>query len=203
MNETPKNSPKTQPSILDFVDHLNYTTGKSREPRSLTKNCSSQQRASSSNSFYRKRKLSTSDQVNSSAKILVMESSNQPKNHPELNSSQLSHPQKPRDAYTTALLEMEMRLTQSMQDMIAPLKMSINSLVVSQQDWERQKSDVELLHTEKDQLNGIIKEVEAKNSKLENRVKKLEACLMENNLIIHGLWEGKWELDSTRNELVI
>ena len=107
------------------------------------------------------------------------------------------------DSYTTALLEMEMWLTQSMQDMIAPLKISINSLVVSQQDWEQQKSDVQLLHAEKDCLNIKIQEVEAKNTKLESRVKKLENCLMENNLIMHGVREGKWELDSTRNELVI
>ena len=82
MNATPKNSPKTQPSILDFVNHPNYTTGKTREPRSLTKNCSSQQQGSSSKSSYQKKKLSTSDQVNCSAKILVMEPSEQPKNHP-------------------------------------------------------------------------------------------------------------------------
>ena len=107
------------------------------------------------------------------------------------------------DVYTTALLEMERRLTQSMQEMIAPLKSSINSLVVSQHDWEQQKNDVQFLHAEQEQLNVIIKEVEAKNNKLENRVKKLEDRLMENNLIMHGVREGKWELDSTRNELVI
>ena len=57
--------------------------------------------------------------------------------------------------------------------MIAPLKMSINSLVVSQQDRERQKSDIQLLHAEKDLLNGIIKEVEAKKKKAGKQGKKI------------------------------
>ena len=82
-----------------------------------------------------------------------------------------------------------MWLTQSMLDMIAPLKISINSLVVSQQDWEQQKNDIQLLHAEKDHLNIKILEVEAKNTKLGSRVKKLENRLMENNLIMHGVHE--------------
>ena len=202
MNTSPKNRPKTQPSILDFINHPNYTTAKSREPRSLIETYTSQQRGSSLNSCHRKRKLSVSDQSVSDSKILIMESTTHLHDNPE-NTLVPSCPPKSSDLYTTALLEMEMRLTQSMQDMIAPLKTSINSLVVSQQDWEQQKNDVQLLHAEKDHLNIKIQEVKAKNNKLEKRVKKLDNHLMENNLILHGVHEGKWELDSTRNELVI
>ena len=133
MNTTPKNSPKTQPSILDFVNHPNYTTAKTREPRSLIKTYTSQQQGSSSNSCHLKRKLSVSDQSESDSKILIMESSTHSHDNPE-NTLAPPCPPKSSDLYTTALLEMEMCLTQSMQDMIAPLKTSINSLVVSQQD---------------------------------------------------------------------
>ena len=41
-----------------------------------------------------------------------------------------------------------------------------------------------------------------KNLKLENHVKTLESKLMDNNLILHGVKESKWELDLTRDELV-
>ena len=90
-----------------------------------------------------------------------------------------------------------------MKEMLEPLKTDINSLVLSQKEWEQQKSDVHNLHVKKERLNFKIKEVEEKNSKLEDRVKKLEDKLMESNLIIHGIKESSWELDSMRNELVI
>ena len=80
---------------------------------------------------------------------------------------------------------------------------NINSLVLSQKEWEQQKTDVRNLHVKKERLNIKFKEVKEKNCKLENRVKKLEDKLMESNLIIHGIKESSWELDSTRNELVV
>ena len=48
----------------------------------------------------------------------------------------------------------------------------------------------------------MVKACEARNTKLEGRVKILESKLLENNIIIHGVKESSWELDSTRRELV-
>ena len=149
MNNTPKNTSKVQPSILDFVDSPNYSTAKNREPHLLKKTLTPQQHGSSSNSSNRKCKLSLSEPTEQASKILIMEPSDSIENNSKDSSSAPIQP-KAADPYTTALLEMEMHLTQSMQDMIAPLKSSINSLVVRQQDWEQQKADVKILHTEKE-----------------------------------------------------
>ena len=48
----------------------------------------------------------------------------------------------------------------------------------------------------------MVKACEARNTKLEDRVKILENKLLENNIIMHGIKESSWELDSTRRELV-
>ena len=90
-----------------------------------------------------------------------------------------------------------------MKEMIEPIKHDINSLVQSQKEWEQHKSDVHILKVEKTCLNHRIREVEEKYIKLEDRVRKLEEKLLECNLILHGIKESCWELDSTRNELVI
>ena len=42
-----------------------------------------------------------------------------------------------------------------------------------------------------------------RNTQLESRVKHLEVKLLENNIIMYGVKESKWELDSTCNELMI
>ena len=47
-----------------------------------------------------------------------------------------------------------------------------------------------------------MKLLSEKNDKLETRVKHLEKRLLENNIIVHGMKESKWELDSTCHELV-
>ena len=94
-------------------------------------------------------------------------------------------------------------LTKNMKEMIKPIKTDISSLVQSQREWEQHKTDVHDLKVEKTRLNKKIKEVEEKNTQLEDRIRKLEDKLMESNLIIHGIRESKWELDSTRNELVV
>ena len=51
-------------------------------------------------------------------------------------------------------------------------------------------------------MNQKMKLLTEKNDKLEMRVKHLEKKLLENNIIVHGIKESKWELDSTRHELV-
>ena len=97
---------------------------------------------------------------------------------------------------------MEARFTHNMKEMLEPLKTDINSLVLNQKEWEQQKNDVQELKVAKNKLDVKIKEVEEKNTKLEDWVKTLETKLMESNLIIHRLNKSKWELDSTHNELV-
>ena len=111
------------------------------------------------------------------------------------------------DKFMKALKKMETRitdtLTRSMKDMINPLQASINSLVASQKDWEQQKQDVKKLLDQKVVLNDKIRATEERNEKLESRVKKLEDHLKECNLVMHGVKDTNWELDSIRHELVI
>ena len=106
------------------------------------------------------------------------------------------------NAFDTALKDMEAHLNKSMKEMIEPLQTSINSLVASQKDWVEQKKDIDALKIEKERLNQQVKTVKARNSNLENRLKVLEDKLMEINIIMHGIKESSWELDSTRRELV-
>ena len=109
--------------------------------------------------------------------------------------------------FNTALKEMEERLNQSftqmMKNMISPLQISVDSLVVSQKEWKSQKSEVHQLQCDKMLLDSKVKQIQEENTALESRVKKLEEKLMESNLIIHVVKESRWELDSTRHELVV
>ena len=97
---------------------------------------------------------------------------------------------------------MEARLNKSMKDMIEPLQTSINSLVTAQKDWALQRKDIDELKADKKKLSFMVKACEARNNQLENQVKVLENKLMENNIIMHGVKESSWKLDSTRRELV-
>ena len=83
-----------------------------------------------------------------------------------------------------------------MKDMISPLPISVDSLVVSQREWELQKSEVNQLQQDKRLLDSKVKKIQGENMALESRVKKLEEKLMESNLIFHGVKESRWELDS-------
>ena len=210
----------SQTSILGFVDTPNYETGHSRTPCLEKREKPPPHRGSSSNSTSRKRKLSSIQAIDSSQKKVIMESE-QTGHTDEPSSPNRRTPLPmpvPQDVFTLALIEMEARLTKNMEDiiknkedtitknmkeMIEPIKLDINSLVQSQKEWEQHKTDMQDLKVEKKRLNNKIKEVEERNLILEDRVYKLEDRLLECNLIIHGVKESKWELDSTQNELVV
>ena len=185
MNNKLQQNP-SQPSILDFVDSPNYNTAKDRLPRSVTKTISVQ-RKSSSTSSSRKRKASEVFSPTSPEKKVIME--------PEKSKGE--------DYLDNALKAMEARLNKSMKDMIDPLQSSINSILETQKDWAEQQRIVTELKAEKDVLARKIQVVEFKNMKLEDRIKVLEDRLMESNIIMHGIKESLWELDSTRKELVV
>ena len=51
-------------------------------------------------------------------------------------------------------------------------------------------------------MNQKVRRLSEKNDKLETRVKQLEQKLLENNIIVQGIKESKWDLDSTHHELV-
>ena len=203
MNITPTSSKSrvvnNQPSILGFVDTPNFETAKNRAPRPERRNKETQHyRGSSSNSTSRKRRLSP-DLSMEGSKRLIMEDETSSFTTPAPSSPT----SKTSDPFTVALREMEERLTNNMKNMLDPMREDISSLVLSQKEWERHKTDVQDLKVEKTRLNHKIKEVEEKNTKLEDRVRKLEDKLLESNLMLHGITEAKWELDSTRNDLVI
>ena len=185
MNNKLQQNP-SQPSILDFVDSPNYNIAKDRLPRSVTKTISVQ-RKSSSTSSSRKRKASEVFSPTSPEKKVIME--------PEKLKGE--------DYLDNALKAMEARLNKSMKDMIDPLQSSINSILETQKDWAEQQWIVTELKAEKDVLARKIQVVEFKNTKLEDCIKVLEDKLMESNIIMHGIKESSWELDSMRKELVV
>ena len=185
MNNKLQQNP-SQPSILDFVDSPNYNTTKDRLPRSVTKTISVQRRSSSTSSSS-KRKASEVFSPTSPEKKVIME--------PEKLKGE--------DYLDNALKAMEARLNKSMKDMIDPLQSSINSILETQKDWAEQQRIVTELKAKKDILARKIQVVEFKNTKLEDRIKVLEDKLMESNIIMHGIKESSWELDSTRKELVV
>ena len=194
-----------QPSILGFVETPDYNTGKNRVPHPSKKSTDQQhQRGSSSNSKTRKRKHSTVQNQDSTTKKIIMDKGDCSENvdlQAHVNNSIPTLT--PSDPITAALHEMEAKLTKNMKEMIDPFKVDISALVKCQKEWEQQRVDVQDLKVEKTRLNHKIREVEEINLKLEARVCKLEDKLLESNFIIHGIKESKWELDSTRNELVI
>ena len=199
-----KSSEFHQSCILDFVESPNYNSGKNRTPRSTQKTIPEKQsRGSSSSSTSHKRKRSqptlTDTKVKEKRRNMETENETQLGNNNDSNNNDSTNEQ---NSFTTALKEMEQRITNTFTKMITPLQKSVDSLVVSQREWEAQKTEVQQLHQAKEKLNTDMKKVMSKNSELEDRVKSLEDKLMENNLIIHSITEGKWEVDSTRNELV-
>ena len=194
-----KSSDHHQLCILDFVDSPNYNSGKNRIPRSTHKiTPKNQTRGTSSSSTSRKRKRSQPTPTNTENN----EKRRQMNPESETEQQPLSEAEVEQNSFTTALKAMEQRLTDTFTKMITPLQKSVDSLVVSQKEWEASKIEVKELQQAKIKLNADMKTVMMKNSELEERVKSLEDKLMENNLIIHGISEGKWEVDSTRNELV-
>ena len=89
-----------------------------------------------------------------------------------------------------------------MKEMIDPLTNSLNSLVSQQTDWDQQRSNVKELQEETTKMNQKVRRLSERNDQLETRVKHLEQKLLENNIIVHGVKESKWELDSTHHKLV-
>ena len=126
--ESPKTKEAIQPSILNFVDSPNYLTAKNRLSRSLKKSETPPypQRGSSSNSEPRKRKLSSienNDILNTPHKKFIM------------SQKDTQDPSEVSKDFNTALKEMAERLnrsfTQTMKNMISPLQISVDSLVMS------------------------------------------------------------------------
>ena len=178
-------TPSTQTSILGFVDTPNYETGHSRTPCPEKRENPPTQRGSSSKSTSRKWKLSSVQPIDFSQKKITMEPEqiDQPDEQNAPNTPTPIPIPIPHDAFTTALKEMEARLTKNMKDMIRnkedtitknmkemiePIKLDINSLVQSQKEWEQHKTDVRDLKVEKKRLHNNIKEVEEHNTKLED-----------------------------------
>ena len=204
------NEDNLQPSILGFVDKPNYSSSTNRLPRPLKRSELHPIRGSSSSSNSRKRKISAVDQTDNNlntGKVLIMEPKHENSAVPEEGITPVPTPSTnvnnatPEDNFTKALKEMEDRLTTSlmkkMKEMIDPLQNSINSLVLNQKDWDQQKADVKNIQVENMKITQKMQLLSDKNTQLESQVKHLETKLLENNIIMHGVKECKWELDST------
>ena len=91
-------------------------------------------------------------------------------------------------------------IKRAMQELIDPLEVKINQLLDTKKIQEDQA--VEIIHL-KDRLSELYRKclkIENENDQLKRRLERLESTMLEGNIIMHGLREEEWELDSNRKE---
>ena len=89
-----------------------------------------------------------------------------------------------------------------LEDLIRPLRDSINTLIAAQQTNKDQEVEITEIKKKHDILQQRVHQVKDENRQLKTRVIKLENRMLESNLIIHGLREDNWELEENRRERI-
>ena len=91
---------------------------------------------------------------------------------------------------------------ETMKELLQPMKEDIQRLAEAQ---NLNTATAEICNEVKNDhiaLRAKCKKVESENLELKNRLLHLENNMLQNNLIIHGIKEEKWELDENRKEKI-
>ena len=94
-------------------------------------------------------------------------------------------------------------LRSEVEEMITPLKESINILLEIKTAWELSLKDCNALRNQNYELNARITKVENENKQLNDRVQHLEDKLLECNVVFQGVPDSVWEpMETTREKIL-
>ena len=94
-------------------------------------------------------------------------------------------------------------LNMDMDREIRSLKSSISNLEKSQKDLEKKSETIEQIRHENHKLQTDCDQMKKENRKLLNRLNLIENKLLENNIVLHGIPDQVWELNSVTREKAI
>ena len=104
-------------------------------------------------------------------------------------------------------LAFERRLMKSMSRImkkeLRSVKSDLKKLNTIQKKQEKHIEEIEIIKQENKVLKTTCTKVLQENKNLKERINKIENTLLDNNVILHGLREDPWELESNRMETVI
>ena len=99
-------------------------------------------------------------------------------------------------------LELE-DLRSEVEDMIAPLKASIDILLELKTAWELSMQECMTLRNQNNQLHSRITKVETDNKLLNVQIQHLEDKLLESNIVFQGIPDTLWEpMETTREKIL-
>ena len=93
-------------------------------------------------------------------------------------------------------------MKKAMQELIDPLEEKINQLLDTKKLQEDQAVEITHLKDKQSELYRKCLKIENENNILKHRLQQLESTMLEGNIIMHGLREEEWELDSNRRERI-
>ena len=94
-------------------------------------------------------------------------------------------------------------LRSEVEDMIAPLKASIDILLELKTAWELSMQECMTLQNQNNQLHSRITKVETDNKLLNVRVQHLKDKLLESNIVFQGIPNTLWEpMETTREKIL-
>ena len=111
------------------------------------------------------------------------------------------------ESLTKEQLAFEKRLTKSLSKLmkkeLRTVKSDLKSLSASQKSTELRITEFATIKEENVRLRAECEKVLQENKHLKKRITNIENSLLDNNIILHGIHEDAWELDSNRMEKVI
>ena len=171
-------SPKAdQPGILNFMQ---TSTPVSSSPLSVEAGLKNNKRP---------RNSPESDQ----RKHLAMESNANPSHNNEENDNQAAN-------LPPELKLLYVSLTKMMEKKMQPIKNDMKTLLKDRELLLEYVQKVQNLEHSTDQLNNRVVKIEQENQTLKQKLVKIEDKLLENNLIISGVDESKFEEEGPRHE---
>ena len=108
---------------------------------------------------------------------------------------------------TPELLELHRMLNKDWSDKLDqkldPLQTSVNEIKSNLTAQETKIEQVMKIKEENIQLHNQCNQIEKENKTLKDRLTVIENCLLENNIILHGINKDSWELNSVLKEKTI
>ena len=91
---------------------------------------------------------------------------------------------------------------QAVKDLLSPMNDRINMILVEQTKMNETIGDAALLKEENEKLKRRVILMEDTTHKLQQRISALEDKLLETNIILTGIYEGAWETEEARREVL-
>ena len=87
-------------------------------------------------------------------------------------------------------------MSKIMKKELKSVKSDLKKLSIKQKRQEKHIEEFEIIKEENKVLKSTCDKVLQENKNLKERINKIENTLLDNNVVLHGLREDPWELDS-------